>query len=98
MVLPGGRPLAVGEVVETERGKLSYRVLHVVGPRWCDYDTSQTDQIERCILDLKNALCQCFWKADQFRIQTIGIPSISSGNTLTNNILILKFNKRQLIN
>jgi len=83
LVLPEGGPLKVSEVVETERGDLPFRVLHAVGPRWWDYDTSQTDQIERCLVDLKNTVCKCFWKADELRIESIGVPSISSGNTLT---------------
>ncbi|KAL3865270.1 hypothetical protein ACJMK2_006883, partial [Sinanodonta woodiana] len=69
--------IPVTQCCVTSAGRLSYRcVIHVVGPQWHDYKHNEKD---KCGDDLKKTIVNCLIKATSLKINSIGIPSISSG-------------------
>ena len=67
--------LNISECIRTGPGNLSYRcVLHAVGPRWGDYTEKQDckDALRKTIINI----LKC---ADDERLKSVAIPSISSG-------------------
>ncbi|XP_060603250.1 uncharacterized protein LOC132756248 isoform X2 [Ruditapes philippinarum] len=75
-----GGALPVAEVVRTTAGLLPYKcIFHAVGPCWCDYSPLTEESIGDCLHQLKSTTIKCFLAAEQEGLQTIAIPTISSG-------------------
>ena len=71
--------LNVGSCCSTTAGKLQYkRVIHTAGPDFNDYKTHQYPQMRR---DLRQAVRVCFEEAERQNCKSIGMTSISSGET-----------------
>ena len=68
-------PLKVSEVAVTTAGSLPCKkVLHAVGPRWCDFtDKSQCQQL------LVDTVFNCLCKASSLDFSSVAIPPINSG-------------------
>ncbi|XP_052772162.1 uncharacterized protein LOC128211426 isoform X3 [Mya arenaria] len=72
-------PIPVGQVCWTSAGNLKNDlIIHAVGPRWYNYDTSFWHGVEKCANDLKAALLNSFDAADRHKYATIALPAISS--------------------
>ncbi|XP_053407925.1 uncharacterized protein LOC128559644 [Mercenaria mercenaria] len=72
--------LKVGEACYTKAGQLPYKlVIHAVGPCWSDYTPHSQAMVDRCELDLYNAVINSLSLAERCDMQTIAIPAISSG-------------------
>ena len=76
-------PLKVSEVAVTTAGSLPCKkVLHAVGPRWCDFtDKSQCQQL------LVDTVFNCLSKASSLDFSSVAIPSISSGKVSSFHLL-----------
>ncbi|KAH3717722.1 hypothetical protein DPMN_060517 [Dreissena polymorpha] len=71
--------IPTGMVVVSTAGCLSYKyVIHAIGPRWGDYDTSSLEGIESCGGHLYNAVLNSFIEANKLSMRSVALPAISS--------------------
>lgn len=76
-------PIAVGNVYVTTAGNLPYKcVIHAVGPRW-NSRWNSTEEILGCATDLKNAVFNSLKEAENLKLNSVGLPAISSGKHLS---------------
>ncbi|XP_052245574.1 uncharacterized protein TM_0508-like [Dreissena polymorpha] len=72
-------PIPTGMVVVSTAGCLSYKyVIHAIGPRWGDYDTSSLEGIESCGGHLYRAVLNSFIEANKLSMRSVALPAISS--------------------
>ncbi|XP_053406843.1 uncharacterized protein LOC123546491 [Mercenaria mercenaria] len=73
-------PLDVASVVCTSAGSLSFKcILHAVGPRWSDYKPITKISLKQCERELKETVIRCFKMAEDKELETVALPTISSG-------------------
>ncbi|KAH3787011.1 hypothetical protein DPMN_165130 [Dreissena polymorpha] len=72
--------IEVGEACHTGAGNLQYKfIIHAVGPMWSDYKPYSDKTVKMCEEKLESAIFNSLTKAEELRMTSVAIPSISSG-------------------
>ena len=80
------KKLDVTDVVQTTAGRLPHRaVLHAIGPRWKYFRDKK-----ECLEALKDTIKNILYKAEEMRLRSVAIPSISAGTILHIYLLSLR--------